>query len=109
MTDGNPTNSVTYYNVIIAVLSVFLLLTKGIMFITHVFDPIVSAFLHAALIALYAVSIRNQTASDMSDLAHPQHGAPWYITKSCGAPVNPKLKGYCTQAKAALAVTILLL
>ncbi|MCJ1271352.1 hypothetical protein MMC22_011252 [Lobaria immixta] len=100
---------VTYYNVIIAVLSVFLLLIKGIMFITHVFDPIVSAILHAALIAIYAVSLHAQAGSDMSDPKHPQPGAPWYITKSCGAPVDPKLKGYCQQAKGAFAVTVLLI
>lgn len=101
--------SVTYYNVVIAVLSVFLLLIKGIMFITHVFEPIVSAVLHAALIALYAVSLHAQAGSDMSDPKHPQPGAPWYITKSCGAPVSPSIKAYCQQAKGAFAVTILLM
>lgn len=44
----------------------------------------------------------------MSDPAHPQPGAPWYITKSCGPPVSPSLIGYCKQAKAAFAVTILM-
>lgn len=85
-----------------------MLLVKGIMFITHCFDPIISAIVHAALIALYAVSIHNQAASDMSDPKHPQPGAPWYITKSCGAPVDPNLNGYCKQAKGAFAVTIML-
>ncbi|MCJ1462179.1 hypothetical protein MMC07_000779 [Pseudocyphellaria aurata] len=99
----------TKFNVIIAVLSVFLLLIKGIMFITHVFDPIVSAILHAVLVALYAISLHAQAGSDMSDPKHPQPGAPWYITKSCGAPVNPNVKGYCQQAKGAFAITILLI
>ena len=101
-------NSTTYYNVIIAVVSLFILLIKGIMFITHLFDPLISTLIHAALTAIYAVSIRNQTAPDMSDPDHPQPGAPWYITKSCGPPVSPHLKNYCTQAKACFAVTILL-
>lgn len=78
------------------------------MFITHLFDPLISALVHAALIVIYAVSISNQTAPDMSDPDHPQPGAPWYITKSCGPPVSPHLKNYCTQAKACFAVTILL-
>lgn len=78
------------------------------MFITHLFDPLLSTLIHAGLIAIYAVSIRNQTAPDMSDSDHPQPGAPWYITKSCGPPVSPRLKNYCTQAKACFAVTILL-
>lgn len=78
------------------------------MYITHVFDPIISVVIHGALIALYSISIHNQAASDMSDPRHPQSGPPWYITKSCGAPVDPKNKGYCMQAKGAFAVSILL-
>ncbi|KAL8717684.1 MAG: hypothetical protein Q9225_005092 [Loekoesia sp. 1 TL-2023] len=100
---------VTNFNVIIAVLALFLLLCKGIMYICHVFYPLLSALIHAVLIALYAVSIHAQAAPDMSDPDHPQPGAPWYITKSCGAPVKPSLQGYCKQAKGSFAVTIMLL
>lgn len=78
------------------------------MWLTSVFHPLLSLFVHAALIALWAVSIRNQAGADMSDSAHPQSGAPWYITKSCGPPVSPSLIGYCKQAKAAFAVTIIM-
>ncbi|KAL8842644.1 MAG: hypothetical protein Q9170_000419 [Blastenia crenularia] len=99
---------VTNFNVVIAVLALFLLLCKGIMYICHVFQPILSAIIHAALIALYAVSIHAQAASDMSDPDHPQPGAPWYIAKSCGAPVKPSLQGYCKQAKGSFAVTVML-
>jgi len=99
---------ITNFNVVIAVLSLFILLVKGIMFITHVFHPLLSAVVHAVLVALYAVSIHAQTASDMSDPKHPQKGAPWYITKGCGAPVDPALHGYCQQATGTLAVTVLL-
>ncbi|KAI4104211.1 MAG: hypothetical protein L6R37_003380 [Teloschistes peruensis] len=100
---------VTNFNVVIAVLALFLLLCKGIMYICHIFYPLISLVIHAALIALYAVSIHAQAAPDMSDPDHPQPGAPWYITKSCGAPVNPKLKGYCQQAKGSFAIAIMLL
>ncbi|KAL8642123.1 MAG: hypothetical protein Q9228_001148 [Teloschistes exilis] len=100
---------VTNFNVVIAVLALFLLLCKGIMYICHIFYPLISLVIHAALIALYAVSTHAQAAPDMSDPDHPQPGAPWYITKSCGAPVNPKLKGYCQQAKGSFAVAIMLL
>lgn len=100
--------SVTNYNVIISVLVVFLLLCKGIMWIMGLFYPLISLILHAILAALFAVSIHAQAAPDMSDPAHPQPGAPWYITKSCGPPVSPRLNGYCKQAKAAFAVSILL-
>ncbi|CAF9903111.1 MAG: hypothetical protein HETSPECPRED_000120 [Heterodermia speciosa] len=99
---------VTNFNVVIAVLSLFLLLVKGIMFICSVFYPLLSAFIHAVLIALYAISIHAQSASDMSDPDQPQPGAPWYLTKSCGPPVSPSLAGYCKQAKASFAITILL-
>jgi len=99
---------ITNFNVVIAVLSLFILLVKGIMFITHVFHPLLSAVVHAVLVALYAVSIHAQTASDMSDPKYPQKGAPWYITKGCGAPVDPALHGYCQQATGTLAVTVLL-
>ena len=78
------------------------------MFITHVFHPILSVLVHAVLIALYVVGIRNQAGSDMSDPKHPQPGPPWYITKSCGAPVKPAVKGYCMQAKAAFGISIIL-
>ena len=99
---------ITNFNVVIAVLSVFLLLVKGIMFITHVWHPLLSVVVHVVLVALYGVSIHAQTARDMSDPEHPQKGAPWYITKSCGPPVDPAVHGYCQQAKAAFAITVLL-
>ena len=102
-------SSTTNFNVVIAVLSVFILLCKGIMFITNVFHPLISLLIHAALASLFAVSIHNQAGPDMSDPAHPQPGAPWYITKNCGPPVSSDLIGYCKQAKAAFSVTILML
>lgn len=78
------------------------------MYITHTFPPLLSLLIHLALCALYAVSIHAQAAPDMSSKSHPQSGAPWYITKSCGPPVAANLKGYCMQAKGAFAVTVLL-
>lgn len=83
----------------------FIMLAKSIMYITHVFPPILSAVTHAALFSLYAVSISYQSGSDTSDPAHPQHGAPWYLTKSCAAAHEPAINGYCVQAKAAFACT----
>ncbi|KAL8851591.1 MAG: hypothetical protein Q9221_003523 [Calogaya cf. arnoldii] len=99
---------VTDYNVVISVVALFLLLCKAIMYICHIFYPLLSTPIHAALIAIYAVSINAQAAADMSDPEHPQPGAPWYITRGCGAPVEPRLQGYCKQAQASFAVTILL-
>ena len=100
-------HSTTNFNVVVAVLSVFLLLCKGIMLICSVFHPLISLAIHATLTALWAVAIHNQAAPDTSDPTRPQPGAPWYITKSCGPPVNPDLLGYCKQAKAAFAVSVI--
>ncbi|KAL8892325.1 MAG: hypothetical protein Q9205_000175 [Flavoplaca limonia] len=99
---------VTDYNVIISVVALFILLCKGIMYICHIFYPLLSTVIHAALIAIYAVSIHAQAAPDMSDPDHPQPGAPWYITKGCGAPVKASLQGYCKQAVGSFAVTVML-
>ncbi|MDI1488541.1 MAG: hypothetical protein OHK93_007816 [Ramalina farinacea] len=79
------------------------------MTVCGVFHPLISMFAHSGLVAVWAVSIHNQAGPDMSDPAHPQPGAPWYITKSCGPPVKPSLIGYCKQSKAAFAVTIIMM
>ncbi|KAI9817867.1 MAG: hypothetical protein M1827_000986 [Pycnora praestabilis] len=100
---------VTDFNVVIAVLSMFLLLVKAVMFILHVFHPLLSVLVHLTLAALYAVSIHAQAASDMSDSKHPQHGPPWYITRSCSVAHNRNNVHYCQQAKAAFAVTCIML
>ncbi|KAL2052255.1 hypothetical protein ABVK25_007414 [Lepraria finkii] len=98
----------TNFNVVISVLSVFILLCKAIAWITGVLHPLISLIVHTGLVALWAVSIHNQAAPDMSDPKHPQPGAPWYITKSCGPPISNDLVGYCKQAKGAFAVTVLM-
>ena len=76
------------------------------MYILHVFPPILSVIVHAILIALYAVSISYQAGSDTSDPKHPQTGPPWYITKSCSVTHSKSNIGYCKQAKAAFACTV---
>ena len=84
----------------------FLMLVKSIMFMLHVWPPILSACVHAILIALYTVSTYYQASSDNSDPEHPSNGPVWYITKSCSVAHNPKNVHYCTQAKAAFASTV---
>jgi hypothetical protein len=83
----------------------FIMLVKSVMYMLHVFPPILSAIVHSMIVALYAVSVAYQSSSDTSDPKHPQHGAPWYITKSCSVTHDPKLVGYCKQAKASFATT----
>lgn len=96
---------ITDYNVVIVVLSMFLLLVKSIMYLLHVFPPIMSVALHAILLALYTVSIYYQAGHDTTDPQHPQRGPPWYITKSCSVAFSKSNIHYCTQAKAAFACT----
>lgn len=98
----------TIYNVVISVLSMFILLLKSIMFVLHTWVPALSAVVHAALVILYAVSIRNQSAADMSDPAKPSPGLPWYLSKGCGY-ATPGNHGYCMQARASYAVTIVMM
>lgn len=87
----------------------FLLLTKTVMFIMHVFWPPLSIIIHVALIALYSFSIYAQSSHDTTDAAHSQGGAPWYLTRSCSISSTSSIKGYCEQAKAAFAMTIVML
>jgi hypothetical protein len=87
----------------------FIMLVKSIMYMLHVFPPILSAFIHAGLIVLYSISVDYQSSSDTTDPDHPQHGAPWYITKSCSVTHKKNNIGYCKQAKASFACTCAML
>jgi len=98
----------TNFNVVISVLSMFILLVKTTMFVMHVFIPLLSLFVHGLLIALYAVSVRNQSAADMSDMQHPSPGLPWYLSKGC-KDAKPENKGYCLQARGSFAVACVML
>lgn len=101
--------SITNYNLVIAVLSMFFMLIKGIMYMLHVLPPIVSVVLHLVLIILYAVAVSIQASSDTSDPRHPQNGPAWYITKSCSVAHNRNNIGYCQQAKATFACFVAML
>ena len=83
----------------------FLLLVKSIMYMLHVWPPVLSTAVHAVLIALYTVSVYYQASSDNSDPEHPSNGPVWYITKNCNVAHDPKHVHYCSQAKAAFAAT----
>lgn len=100
---------ITNFNVVISVLSMFIMLAKAVMYMLHVFPPVLSVLIHGTLIALYAVSIDYQASSDTSDPAHLQKGPPWYITKSCSVAHSKNNIGYCQQAKAAFACTCVML
>lgn len=96
-------NSTTNYNLVMAVLSMFIMLIKGIMWMLHVLPPVVSALMHAILIVLFSIAVAYQASPDMTDPRHPQPGPPWYITKSCSVSYSKSNVGYCEQAKATFA------
>nr|OQO28280.1 hypothetical protein B0A51_03899 [Rachicladosporium sp. CCFEE 5018] len=98
----------TTWNVIISVLSMFILLVKSVMWVMHIFIPLVSLVVHGTLIALYAIAIRNQSAPDLLDPDHPAKGLPWYLSKGCSYATQAN-KGYCMQARASFGVTCVML
>lgn len=95
----------------IGVVCMFFWLIKVTLWVLHVFYPIFSLMLHIPLAALWAASLYLQTASDTVDPDPARHnkGAPWYITKSCNVVPQKETRGYCQQAKAAFAVSVIML
>lgn len=94
----------TTWNTVISVLGMFILLVKAVLFIMHLFLPLLSLFISGLMLALYAVSLRNQSAPDMSDPDNPSPGLPWYLSKGCQYATQAN-KGYCMQARGAFGVT----
>lgn len=97
-------NSTTTFNVVASVLGMFILLVKVVLFVMHLFLPLLSLLVHCLMLALFAVSLRNQSAPDMSDPDNPSPGLPWYMSKGCSY-ATPSNKGYCMQARASFGVT----
>lgn len=100
---------ITNYNLVISVLSMFLMLVKGTMYMLHVLPPVVSVVLHSILIILFSVAVAYQASPDMTDPTRPQRGAAWYIMKSCSVAHDKSLVGYCLQAKATFACFVAML
>ncbi|KAF2858534.1 hypothetical protein K470DRAFT_221118 [Piedraia hortae CBS 480.64] len=95
------------YNIVISVLSLFILLVKSCAFAVKCWFPVISALVSAAELALYAVSIHNETSHDMSDKQHPNPGLPWYLSKGCKYATKGN-HSYCVQAQSAFALTCLM-
>ena len=76
------------------------------MYLTHVFPPMLSAALHGALVIMWAYEASLLGASDYTDPDHPSK-MPYYISRGCGDPVDPSLRGYCQQATGSFAISIL--
>ncbi|KAK5111133.1 hypothetical protein LTR62_005332 [Meristemomyces frigidus] len=97
-------NYLVQFNIVIAVLSMFLLLVKSVMFVLHAFWPVLGVLVSALEVALYAISIKHQSTPDLSDPAHPSPGLPWYLSKGCSFATTANY-GFCMQARAVFAVT----
>jgi len=97
----------THYNLVIAVLSTFLLLVKAVMFAMHVWYPLLSTILNTGITVVWIVSVYGQAGPDKSDKRYPSNTA-WYVSKSCDYAKATNNVGYCRQAKAAFAVSIFL-
>lgn len=87
------------FDIVITVLSMFVLLVKTTMFAMHAWLPALSAVVHAVLIGLYSASLRFQTTPDLSDPEVPAKGAPWMISKGCSYATAGNY-GYCMQTRA---------
>ncbi|KAI8959680.1 hypothetical protein F5Y11DRAFT_296620 [Daldinia sp. FL1419] len=100
--------TLTDFTVAIAVLSLFLLLTKLVAFIMHVWYPILALVINIALLALYITSIAGQAGPDYLDPDHPSPVA-WYIAKPCTVAANQTVQGYCKMAKGSFAIACIML
>lgn len=100
---------ITNFNLVIGVLSTFMLIVKLPLHAMHLFFPPIAAATHGALFILYIVAARYQAGSDTSDPQHPQPGPPWYITKSCSVAAHQSNIGYCQQAKSLFAITVIVI
>lgn len=96
------------FNIVIGVLSTFILLVKSAMFVMRAWIPILSFCVHAILLGLYASSVKSQSTPDMSDPERPSPGLPWYLSKGCGYATEGNY-GFCMQARAVFALTCVMM
>jgi len=99
---------VTNFNVVISVFSMFILLVKLVLFVMHVWLPIISVIVNAIIVALWTVSVYGQAGPDYSDPAHPSPVA-WYISKSCSYAAASGNTHNCLMAKGTFATTVIML
>lgn len=99
---------ITDFNIIVSVLSMFILLIKAVLFIMHMWIPLVSLIINMIVAALWCVSVYGQAGPDYSDNEHPSKVA-WYITKSCSYAEASGNRHNCNMAKGSFAASILML
>ncbi|KAG9235424.1 hypothetical protein BJ875DRAFT_504034 [Amylocarpus encephaloides] len=100
--------ALTDFNVAVSVLSMFIMIVKVILFALHVWYPLIAVITNLVTVGLWIASLYGQAGPDKSDPKHPS-SSPWYITKSCSYAKPSNHDGYCLQAKASFAVTVIML
>ncbi|KAK8074863.1 hypothetical protein PG997_009526 [Apiospora hydei] len=103
-----PELRLTNFNVAISVISLFVLITKMIGVIMHLWYPLLALVFNIALVALYATSVYGQAGPDYADPTKPS-AAAWYIAKPCSVVPNQSIQKSCTMAKGTFAATIIML
>lgn len=103
-----PRLRLTDYNVAIAIISLFFLITRLIAIIMDFWFPIIILPLNIAFVALYAASLGGQAGPDYLDPTRPSRVA-WYVAKPCSVAANRQIQGYCTSAKGTFAAFALML
>lgn len=88
-------------------LCTFILLVKAVMFVLHIWYPILSTIVNTIIVILWVVSIVGQAGPDHSDPERPSNVA-WYIAKSCDYAEETGNKHYCLMAKGTFAVTVIM-
>lgn len=101
-------NRLTDFNVAIAVISLFFLLTKLIAVIMRVWYPIVSTASSIALVVLYSVSTYGQVGPDYTDPRYPAPAA-WYFRFGCDMAKPYGQYTNCQIAQSSLFITLYML
>jgi hypothetical protein len=84
------------------------MLVKVVMFVLHIWYPLLATVTNAIITALWVVSIYGQAGPDHSDPKHPSNVA-WYISKSCSYAKPSGNYHYCQMAKGTFAVTVVMM
>lgn len=103
-----PRLRLTDFNVAIAIISLFFLITRLIAVIMDFWFPIIVLPLNIAFVGLYAASLGGQAGPDYLDPTRPSRVA-WYIAKPCSVAANQQIQGYCASAKGTFAAFTLML
>ncbi|KAI0410184.1 hypothetical protein F4802DRAFT_17683 [Xylaria palmicola] len=99
--------TLTDFNVAIAIISLFFLITRLIAIIMDFWFPIIVLPINIAFVALYAASLGGQAGPDYLDPNHPSRVA-WYVAKPCTVAANQQIQSYCTSAKGTFAAFALM-